>query len=302
MKKIYLLCCSFFILYANELITPIPMLVLHDAKKASLGKKLFFDTKLSQNDTISCASCHILEEGGDDNLQFSFGIQGKLGTRNAPTVLNSVFNSVQFWDGSAKNLEEQAKGPIHNPVEMNSNFDEIIPKLKKEILYTKSFNAIYKDGITGKNIVNAIAEYEKTLITPNSRFDLFLKGDDNILTNEEKNGYKLFQDYGCVACHNGVNLGGNLMQKMGVMEEYTTDDFGLFNTTQEEEDKFYFKVPTLRNIGQTDPYFHNGDTKTLKEAVNKMAYYQVGYVFSPEETNDIIDFLHTLTGKLGNGK
>jgi len=278
------------------------MLVLHDSQKALLGKKLFFDTKLSQDDTISCASCHILEEGGDDNLQFSFGIQGKLGTRNAPTVLNSVFNSVQFWDGSAKNLEEQAKGPIHNPVEMNSNFDEIIPKLQKEIFYTKSFNAIYKDGITGKNIVNAIAEYEKTLITPNSRFDLFLKGDENILTNEEKNGYKLFQDYGCVACHNGVNLGGNLMQKMGVMEEYTTDDFGLFNTTKEEEDKFYFKVPTLRNIGQTDPYFHNGDTKTLKEAVNKMAYYQVGYVFSPQETSDIVDFLHTLTGKLGNGK
>lgn len=297
MIKIILITFFTTLLFAKELITPIPDKIEHHKEKATLGKKLFFDTKLSQDNTISCASCHILNDGGDDNLPVSFGINGQKGTRNAPTVLNSKFNSVQFWDGRAANLEEQAHGPIHNPIEMNSDFDEVVKKLKKDITYRDLFNSIYPTGITGENITNAIAEYEKTLITPNSQFDLYLKGDKSALNEDERNGYKLFKEYGCISCHNGVNIGGNLMQKIGILEEYQTKDYGRYNVTKNEEDKYYFKVPTLRNIQLTSPYFHDGLTPTLKEAVKKMSYYQVGYTLTDKETDDIVKFLKTLTGK-----
>jgi len=297
MNKIVLFTFIAVALLSKELITPIPLNIKTNEQKALLGKKLFNDVRLSKNNTISCASCHILEEGGDDNLAVSIGINGEKGTRNAPTVLNSRFNSNQFWDGRAQTLEEQASGPIHNPVEMGSNFKEIISKLKKDSIYLREFNAIYKDGITAKNIVNSIAEFENTLITPNSKFDHFLRGNTDILTHNEKDGYKLFKEYGCISCHNGVNIGGNLMQKLGIMEEFNTKDFGKFNVTNNIEDKFYFKVPSLRNIQHTSPYFHDGVTDTLKDAVNKMSYYQVGYTLKEEETDKIILFLKTLTGE-----
>ena len=297
MKKIILLSLCSTLLFTRELITPIPITIDYNKNKASLGKKLFFETKLSGDNTISCASCHILNEGGDDNVPVSFGINGQQGTRNAPTVLNSKFNFVQFWDGRAADLEEQAHGPIHNPIEMNSNFDEVILKLRKDPEYRKHFNEIYSDGITGTNITNAIAEFEKTLTTPNSRFDKFLRGDETALNKDERNGYKLFKEYGCISCHNGVNIGGNLMQKLGIIEEFKTEDYGLYHITNKEEDKYYFKVPTLRNIQQTSPYFHDGLTPSLEEAVKKMSFYQVGYQLSNKETEDIVKFLKTLTGK-----
>lgn len=284
-------------LFSQELITPIPLDINIHKQKALLGKKLFNDIRLSQDNTISCATCHILNEGGDDNLRVSIGINGQEGTRNAPTVLNARFNSNQFWDGRAKDLEEQAKGPIHNPIEMGSNFKEVIVKLKKDNQYMQEFNSLYKDGITGKNIINAIAEFENTLITPNSRFDKFLRGDKNILNQDEQEGYKLFKEYGCISCHNGINIGGNLMQKIGVLEDFNTTDFGKFNVTKDVDDKFYFKVPSLRNIHLTSPYFHDGIVGTLKEAVNKMSYYQVGYELEEHETDKIILFLKTLTGE-----
>jgi len=283
--------------FSKELITPIPTKISIDFNKAKLGEKLFNETRLSKNNTISCATCHILEEGGDDNLAVSIGINNQEGTRNSPTVLNARFNSNQFWDGRAKDLKDQAKGPIHNPIEMGSNFQEVISKLNKDKNYKLQFNALYSDGITGDNITDAIAEFEKTLITPNSRFDKYLNGVQDALSKEEIEGYQLFKEYGCISCHNGINIGGNLMQKIGVIEDFKTKDFGRYNVTKRNEDKFYFKVPSLRNIYLTSPYFHDGTTETLNEAVDKMAYYQVGYTLKEEETNKIILFLKTLTGE-----
>ena len=297
MNKIIFTFLISTLLLSKELITPIPLEVLYDKDKAKLGEKLFNDKRLSKDNTISCATCHILEEGGDDNIQVSFGINGQKGTRNSPTVLNSRFNANQFWDGRAKNLKEQAEGPIHNPIEMGSNFEEVVKKLNKDANYVKAFNKIYKDGITGTNITNAIAEFESSLITPNSRFDQFLRGNTKALNSDEKEGYKLFKEYGCISCHNGINIGGNLMQRIGVLEEFKTTDFGLYNVTKDQEDKFYFKVPSLRNIQITSPYFHDGLTLNLKDAVNKMSYYQVGYTLKEDETDKIILFLKTLTGE-----
>ncbi|MEA3316192.1 MAG: cytochrome-c peroxidase [Campylobacterota bacterium] len=294
----YILLLVFFnlFLYSKELITPIPLENNYHKEKAILGKKLFFDVRLSYDNTISCSSCHILNDGGDDNLPVSFGVSGKTGVRNSPTVLNSKYNIVQFWDGSASSLKEQAKGPIHNPVEMNSSFEQIITKLNKDKNYKNSFSTIYEDGITGDNIVDAISEFEKTLTTPNSRFDKYLRGDTNILTEDEKNGYQLFKDYGCISCHNGVNIGGNLLQKIGIMRNYKTKDLGRFTITKNEKDKFYFKVPTLRNIELTAPYLHNGEVKTLEDVVKIMIDYQIGYELDDKELQNIIKFLKTLTG------
>lgn len=298
MNKIFFLGILSIQLFSQELITPIPLENNYHINKAKLGKKLFYDTRLSQDNTISCASCHIIEEGGDDNIPISLGVNGSVGIRNSPTVLNSKFNFTQFWDGRSNNLEEQVSEPIHNPVEMNSNFAEIIQKLQQDTEYPMLFNTLYKDGITDKNIANAIAEYENSLTTPNSRFDQFLRGNTNALTKDEKKGYTLFKEYGCISCHNGVNVGGNLMQKIGILEDFISSDLGRYHITQKEEDKHYFKVPSLRNIALTSPYFHNGLTPTLKDAVIQMAYYQVGYHLSNQEVNYITKFLLTLTGEL----
>lgn len=296
-RKILLFFLVVTSLISRELITPIPYLPEYDYKKALLGKKLFFDTRLSHDNTISCASCHFIQDGGDDNLPVSFGINGKAGTRNSPTVLNARYNAIQFWDGSAKNLQEQAKGPIHNPVEMGSNFKEVILKLKEDKNYSQQFLSIYEDGISGINITDAIAQFEKTLTTPNAPFDKFLRGDKKALNKDELNGYKIFKEYGCISCHNGRNIGGNLMQKIGVMESFDTTDFGKFNITKNENDKFYFKVPSLRNIELTAPYFHDGKIRTLKDAVEKMVKYQIGYLLEDKEIESIIIFLNTLTGE-----
>lgn len=298
MYKIFLLLfLSISYSFSNSIITPLPLDPNYNYKKALLGKKLFFDTRLSHDNTISCASCHLLKDGGDDNRPLSIGIDGKKGTRNAPTVLNARYNKLQFWDGSAKSLEEQINGPIHNPVEMASNFKEIISKLKKDEKYHKEFKDLYSNGITKSNITNAISEFEKALTTPESKFDNFLRGDKTALNSDELNGYQLFKDYGCISCHNGINIGGNLLQKIGTIEEYNTSDFGLYNITNNKEDKFYFKASSLRNVELTAPYFHDGSIKTLEAAVNIMIKHQVGFLIDEKEKNDIIKFLKTLTGK-----
>ena len=297
MKYLFLYTIFITFIVAKELITPIPLSDSYDFQKALLGQKLFFDTKLSHDDTVSCASCHNIADGGDDNLRVSFGIKGQTGTRNSPTVLNARYNIAQFWDASAKDLEAQAAGPIHNPVEMGSNFKEAVIKLKKDKLYQKLFHKIYKDGITGKNITNAIAEFEKTLITPNSRFDKYLKGDKDILTQDEKDGFKTFKEYGCISCHNGINIGGNLIQKIGIINRFDTDDLGRFNITHNPLDKYYFKVPTLRNIALTSPYFHTGRVKKLRDAVVLMVQYQVGFPIDDKKIDNIVKFLNTLTGE-----
>lgn len=286
--------------FSKELITPIPLNPDYDHKKAQLGKKLFFDTRLSKDNSISCASCHFIDNGGDDNIPFSFGINGKKGTRNSPTVLNARYNFVQFWDGSAKDLQEQAKGPIHNPVEMGSNFNEIISKLSKDDNYKKEFSAIYDNGITGLNITDAIAEFEKALTTPNSRFDQFLRGNKKALSKDELKGYKAFKEYGCISCHNGINIGGNLFQKAGIVKDFkmSPKEFGRFTVTKNKKDLNKFKVPSLRNIELTAPYFHDGRTDSLKTAVEYMLYSQVGLTADEKDIDNIIKFLKTLTGEI----
>lgn len=297
--KIAILLTFSTVLFSKELITPIPLEIEYNKDKAALGKKLFFDTRLSKDDSVSCASCHMLESGGDDNLQFSIGINGQVGGINAPTVYNSVFNIAQFWDGRAKNLQEQAHGPVENPIEMGENFKNVINKLEKDTHLVKEFKRIYKEGITANSITDAIAHFETTLITPNSSFDKYLRGDENALGKEEKEGYKLFVEYGCISCHNGVNIGGNLFQKIGLIKEFDTSvkSLGKFDVTGNKADINYFKVPTLRNISKTAPYFHDGSISDLKTAVEVMLNIQLGIVASSEDVKKIVKFLETLDGE-----
>lgn len=296
MYKLFIFFIFTFFLNATN-ITPIPQKIDFDYNKAILGKKLFFDTLLSKDNSISCSTCHDLNNGGDDGLSFSFGVEGKKGNVNAPTVLNAIFNFRQFWDGRAKDLKEQAKGPIENPVEMAHSFKNLIRSLEKTE-YESEFKKIYSDGITEYNIVDALAEFEKTLITPNSRFDKFLLGDENALSKDEKEGYEIFKNKGCIACHHGVNIGGNHYNKFGAFSYISSDNFGRYNITKKEEDKFYFKVPSLRNIELTAPYFHDGREDSLKKAVETMAFVQLGRPITEDEIDKIVSFLKTLTGQV----
>ncbi|MDF1880730.1 cytochrome-c peroxidase [Sulfurimonas sp. MAG313] len=288
-------------LFSNEPITPIPQHVQVNQDKANLGKKLFFDTRLSADNTISCHSCHKIQEGGDDNLQFSFGIYGQEGNINAPTVLNARYNFRQFWDGREKNLKDQVASPIENPIEMGSNFPELIKKLNKTE-YLELFKKTYKDAITKENISDAIAQYEKTLITPNAPFDQYLRGNKDAITSEQKEGYALFKSKGCISCHHGINVGGNLYNKFGVVHDTESTSLGRYNVTKKERDKYYFKVPSLRNVTRTAPYFHDGRTKKLKKAIKFMADVQLGRAISDKEINSIAAFLHSLEGDLPQGK
>lgn len=275
-----------------------------DLNKVALGQTLFNDVRLSGDNTISCASCHLLSAGGVDNRFRSIGIKGGEGSINTPTVFNSAFNFVQFWDGRAASLEDQIEGPINHPKEMGSNWAQIVPKLQAEDGYRNAFDKIYKDGINPNNIKDAIAAFDRSLLTPNSRFDQFLNGDLNAISDKEKHGYALFQSYGCASCHQGINLGGNMFEKMGLMRDYFADrgnlteaDNGRYNLTHQPENLHEFRVPSLRNIALTAPYFHDGNAKTLEEAINIMAKYQLGRPIPQDDVNDIVAFLHTLTGE-----
>jgi cytochrome c peroxidase len=301
MNYFILLLLSVSILYGVDPITPIVQPTDLDIEKVKLGKKLFFDARLSRNDTIACVSCHNLAAGGDDNLQYSFGINGQEGNMNSPTVLNASNNFRQFWDGRAKNLQEQAAGPIENPIEMGFSFKELIPKLNKSE-YKALFSKVYKEGITKNSITDAIAEYEKTLVTPNAPFDEYLRGDKNALSKKQKEGYELFKSKGCITCHHGVNLGGNLYSKFGVVEDSKTTSLGRYNVTHKNRDKYYFKVPTLRNITLTSPYFHDGRTKSLQEAIKIMSQLQLGRYFTQDEVEKIEAFLYSLEGEIPKGQ
>jgi cytochrome c peroxidase len=288
---------------SNEPLKPLPKKADIEASKVELGSKLFHDTRLSGNNTISCASCHDLNKGGTDTDVVSTGIHGQKGGINSPTVYNSRHNFVQFWDGRAKNLEEQAQGPVENPVEMGANWQKVVVIIKSDPAYVRLFKKAYGGAITKKAITRAIADFERTLDTP-SRFDEYLNGNENAINAKEKKGYALFKQYGCIACHSGINVGGHMYQKMGLVYDYFKDrgslkkeDYGRFNVTGNDFEKHFFKVPTLRNIELTPPYFHDGSVKTLKDAVQKMGYYQLGIEIPDDDANDIVAFLKTLTGK-----
>ena len=302
-------------LYSNESIQALPKIIKYNKEKALLGKKLYFDPILSKDNTISCASCHNLELAGVDNLQFSFGIKGQEGNINTPTVLNSIFNFRQMWDGRAKTLAHQVQFPITNPKEMGNSFENLIKTLENNHYYNKIFKKIYKNGITKENIGDALEEFQKTLITP-SAFDDYLRGDENAITNKQKKGYELFSKKGCISCHNGINIGGGLYSQFGLTDESIAKnltqqsidsktleneynpDLGLYNITKNDFDKFYFKVPTLRNVALTYPYLHNGRIKTLNEAISSIAKAQLGLDLTKEETFLIEEFLKSLNGKV----
>ena len=269
-----------------------------DVKKVQLGKKLFHDPILSKNHTLSCASCHNLMYNGADTTKLSAGVDGKFGHFNAPTVFNAVYNFRQFWDGRAKNLKEQALDPITNPVEMGNTLSVALDDLKNSKEYPLLFKAIYKDGITQNNLAEVIAEFEKALVTLNSPFDNYLRGDESALTPECLEGYRLFKQKGCIFCHNGVNIGGNLYNKFGIYKDAKSKELGRYNLTHKAEDMYVFKVPSLRNIALTAPYMHDGRADTLEEAVLIMTQYQLGRSIKEEELQSIVCFLKSLTGEL----
>ena len=291
---------------ANEPVRPIDLTLEYDAEKAALGYALFHDTRLSVDNTVSCASCHEIENAGVDNHQYSHGVNDQLGGVNAPTVYNAVYNFVQFWDGRAQTLADQAAGPPLNPVEMASeSFDQIIAKLQADKKFVKAFSAVYPDGLTAANLTDAIEQFERTLITPNSAFDKWLRGDDAALTAEQLEGYELFKKYDCATCHAGPNLGGLTYELMGLRRHYfaerglelTHEDNGRFKETGEERDRHRFKVPGLRNVEHTWPYYHDGTRETLEDAVRDMGLYQSGVELSEGEIASMVSFLKTLTGE-----
>ena len=264
-----------------------------------LGKKLYFDPRLSKSGFISCNSCHNLSMGGTDNIPTSIGDKWQQGPINAPTVLNSSLNVAQFWDGRAADLKAQADGLIANPGEMGFSHTLAIGMLESIPAYQREFKQVFgKDKIDIDQVTLAIAEFEKTLVTPNSRFDQWLLGKKDALSADEQGGYKLFKDSGCVACHNGPAVGGNSFQKMGVVQAYkaTSPAEGRSAVTGKEIDRFNFKVPTLRNVEMTYPYFHDGAANTLPQAVDVMARLQLGKTFTKDENGKIVAFLKTLTG------
>lgn len=288
--------------HRNEPIQPIPKALPVDAQKVALGFRLYHDPRLSGDSTLSCAHCHSLNTGGVDGRKTSIGVGGAVGPINAPTVFNSVFNSEQFWDGRAPTLQVQAGGPPLNPIEMASkSWEEIIGKLDKDPVLTRDFVAAYPQGLSGDTITDAIAEFEKTLITPDSPFDNWLRGDDKAMTMQQKHGYQLFKDNKCATCHGGTILGGRSFEPLGLKRDFnfgeiTAADIGRMNVTSEARDRLRQKVPGLRNVALTAPYFHRGDVATLDEAVKLMLRHQVGTELPQQDVDDIVAFLESLTG------
>ena len=296
---------------ADRLVQPIPDSIATDEAKVALGHDLFFDGRLSGDGSIQCHTCHQLDKGGVDRLETSTGIEGKKGPINAPTVFNAAFNFVQFWDGRAADLADQAKGPPTNPVEMGSHsWDDIVARFEMDEEFKKAFLKEYPQ-VTKETLTHAIGEYEKTLITPNSDFDRYLKGDKTALTEQQVRGYELFKQHKCDTCHTGVAMGGQSYEYMGLYGDYFKDrgtpltdaDEGRFAQTKDPFDMHRFKVPTLRNIALTAPYFHDASAKELKDAVSAMLKYQSN-VQQPaqKDVEDITSFLESLTGKFKGEK
>lgn len=272
--------------------------------KVELGKMLYFDPRLSASDLISCNTCHNMGTGGVDLQETSVGHKWQKGPRNAPTVLNSVFNIAQFWDGRAKDLEEQAKGPMQATVEMSNTPERVTETLKSMPGYVEHFSKTFPgetDPVTFDNAVKAIEAFESTLLTPDSPFDKYIKGDASALNDNQKAGLALFMDKGCAGCHNGINVGGGGYFPFGLVEKPADEvrppgDMGRFAVTKTKSDEYVFKVPTLRNITLTAPYFHSGKVWDLSEAVAIMGEAQLGTKLTDEEVARIVDFLGALTG------
>jgi cytochrome c peroxidase len=282
--------------------------------KVELGKMLYHDVRLSANGVLSCNSCHNVMSGGEDNRGGSIGVKDQRGGRSAPTVWNAAFSSVQFWDGRAPSLEAQAKGPVTNPIEMGmKSWDEVVARLKAIPGYPQAFAAAFggADAVTADNAAKAIAAYERTLITPNSAYDKYVSGDKSALSEQQVRGMNTFAEAGCAGCHSGPAFNGpQLPEGTGFFQKFPTHDNGVleaqynfsgdlgrYEVTKNDADKHMFKVPTLRNVALTAPYFHNGKVHTLEDAVRIMAKLQLNKDLTPEQTGDIVAFLNALTGE-----
>ncbi|MEM6255132.1 MAG: cytochrome c peroxidase [Cyanobacteria bacterium P01_D01_bin.156] len=290
-----------------EPIRPIPLSVELDQDRVQLGDQLFHDPRMSADNTVSCATCHALDKGGTDRKAISIGMAGGNTGLNSPTVFNTGFMHRLNWDGSAESLEEQAKGPIASVGEMGGmTWQDVVRKVGKEAAYRDGFAQAYEDGITPENIRDAIATFQRSLYTPNAPFDQYLRGQKDAISDEAKAGYDRFKSYGCVSCHQGMLVGGNMFQTLGIFGDYFADrgtpvtkkDLGRYNVTKNELDMHVFKVPTLRNITLTSPYFHDGNPKTLDEAIKLMGKYQLGVDIPQEDVDLIMQFLQSLTGEI----
>lgn len=289
-----------------QLFSPLPELMTSGTnpvteEKVVLGRMLFYEPRLSKNQQISCNTCHMLSQYGVDGESTSDGHKGQKGDRNSPTVYNAAGHFVQFWDGRAADVEEQAKGPILNPVEMAMPAETVVvATLKSMPEYEEAFKKAFpdeKDPVTYENIAKAIGAFERKLVTP-ARWDAFLKGDQAALTNEEKAGFNEYIEAGCQACHAGAYIGANLYQKLGSVKPWPdTSDSGRMKVTKSEADNMIFKVPSLRNIEKTGPYYHHGKVETLEQAVAMMGEYQLGKVLSEAQVKSIITWLKALTGE-----
>jgi len=292
-------------LQSDEPITPLPSSVEVDAGRAALGARLFRETLLSRRHDQSCASCHAFDRGGADGLARAPSASRANILRNTPTVFNAAFNPSFNWDGSARSLEVQADQVIRSPAQFDNTWPKVLATLQAVPDYLSAFKAAYPDGLTQHNVLDAIAVYQRSLVTPNSRFDKYLRGQRDALSAVEQEGYQLFKGFGCVACHQGMNVGGNLYQKFGVFRDTKpgrrpdeAPDLGRYALTQQERDREVFRVPSLRNVALTAPYFHDGRAKTLDDAVRTMAKVQLDRNLNPQETDAIVQFLRSLTGEL----
>jgi cytochrome c peroxidase len=277
-----------------------------DPARIALGRQLFNDARLSADESVSCASCHILEQGGaDPGRVHSVGVHGREGRINTPSVLNAAFNVAQFWDGRARTLEEQLALSLADPLEMDQSAAHGARKLAVDADLNAAFRGVYRDGLTAENLIDVLAYYVRALTTPDAPFDRYLRGDPSAVDEEAIEGYALFQTLGCISCHHGRNVGGNLFQRMGVMDDYfaavgerSIADRGRYNVTGRERDRHVFKVPSLRNVAERPPYFHDGSAWTLQEAVQTMVRYQLGRPASDEDIELIVAFLRSLSGEL----
>jgi cytochrome c peroxidase len=285
----------------GEPLQPLPMQLDLDPRKIALGSQLFNDVRLSRDDSISCASCHPVERGGLDRSARSREVSGKPNSINVPTAFNSGFSVAQFWDGRAATLEDMIDDALRS--EMDSDWPQLLAKLERDEDYLAEARGIFAAPLSAAAVKSAIAEYERSLVSWNSRFDAFLRGQTNALTDDEKAGYDEFKEYGCASCHQGINVGGNIFQRFGLFGDYIADrgyataaDLGRFNVTGQPSDRYVFKVPSLRNVELAAPYFHDASAKTLKDAIGMMARYQLGRALSDHDIELIAAFLRTLTG------
>lgn len=289
---------------AQEPIVPLPLHTPTDAARVALGERLFHDVRLSGRNTMACATCHRLEYGGVDGLPQSITATGTPHARNTPTIFNVAFNTALNWDGGARTLEQHTERVLLSPALMHTTWPELLARLEGIPDYRAAFAALYPGGLLSTHVLDVLATYERSLVTPNSRFDRYLRGDREALHAVERRGYDIFKAYGCVACHQGINVGGSMFQKFGIFQQAPAPhdptrpvDLGRFLLTRVPRDLEVFRVPSLRNVALTAPYFHDGRTATLEATVAIMARLQLGRILSSEDTHAMVQFLHTLTGE-----